>query len=67
VTSGFSTEFELQDLKSFNEKHAAGAGARAQQQAEEKVMANIQWRKQNEEDVSNWLKDYLIKNNIPLI
>lgn len=59
VTSGFASEFELEDLKSFNEKHAAGAGARAQQQAEETVMANIQWRKQSEEDLTKWLKEYL--------
>ncbi|KAL9985946.1 hypothetical protein ACROYT_G008403 [Oculina patagonica] len=66
VTSGFATEFELQDLKTFNKQHHAGSGARAQQQAEERVMANIQWRKDNEEDVANWLKDYLEANNIPL-
>lgn len=45
-------------LKKFNENNAAGAGARAQQQAVERVMANVQWRKQNEEDVENWLRDY---------
>ncbi|XP_022795785.1 glutamyl aminopeptidase-like [Stylophora pistillata] len=66
VTSGFSTEFELEDLKEFNRKHSAGSGTRAQQQAEEGVMANIQWRKENEQDVSNWLKYFLEKNNIPL-
>lgn len=64
VTSGFATEFELQELKKFNENNAAGAGARAQQQAVERVMANVQWRKQNEEDVENWLRDYLAVNKI---
>ena len=29
-------------------------------------MANIQWRKENEEDIGNWLKDYFEANNIPL-
>jgi len=53
-------------LREFNEKNPAGSGSRAQQQAEERVMANIQWRKENEEDVGNWLKDYLEANNIPL-
>ena len=57
--------FSLQ-LKKFNEKHAARAGARAQQQALEGVMANVQWLKHNEEDIENWLKDYLVANNIPL-
>lgn len=66
VTGGMSTEFELQDLKSFNEKHAGGSGARAQQQAEERVLANIQWRQQHEQDVANWLKDFLVSNKIPL-
>ncbi|KAJ7394007.1 hypothetical protein OS493_003679 [Desmophyllum pertusum] len=66
VTSGFATEFELQDLKTFNKENHAGSGARAQQQAEERVMANIQWRKDNEEDIGNWLKDFLKANNIPL-
>ncbi len=56
----------LFQLKTFNKQHHAGSGARAQQQAEERVMANIQWHKDNEEDVANWLKDYLEANNIPL-
>ena len=51
-------------LKKFNENNAAGAGARAQQQAVERVIANVQWRKQNEEDVENWLRDYLAVNKI---
>ncbi|KAJ7382214.1 hypothetical protein OS493_036247 [Desmophyllum pertusum] len=59
VTSGFATEFELQELQEFNNKYTAGSGARAQQQAAERVMANVQWRKDNEEDVGNWLKDFL--------
>ncbi|XP_068743771.1 glutamyl aminopeptidase-like isoform X2 [Montipora capricornis] len=66
VARGFSTEFDLQELKKFNEKHAARSGARAQQQALEGVMANVQWLKRNEEDIENWLKDYLVANNIPL-
>lgn len=64
VTKGFASEFELQDLKEFNKKHSAGSGARAQQQAEERVMANIQWRKENEEDIGNWLRDYFEASNI---
>lgn len=64
VTEGFASEFELQDLKEFNEKHPGGSGARAQQQAEEQVMANIKWRKENEDDIGNWLKDYFEANNI---
>jgi len=66
VTKGFATEFELQDLKEFNAKHPAGSGARAQQQAVERVMANVEWRKENEADVVNWLEDYFKDNNIPL-
>ena len=56
----------LIQLKTFNKENHAGSGARAQQQAEERVMANIQWRKDNEEDIGNWLKDFLKANNIPL-
>lgn len=56
----------LFQLKTFNKQHHAGSGARAQQQAEERVLANIQWRKDNEEDIGNWLKDFLEANNIPL-
>lgn len=66
VTSGFSTEYELEDLKEFNRMHSAGSGTRAQQQAEEGVMANIQWRKENEQDVAKWLKDFLVNKNIQL-
>lgn len=67
ITRNFSLFIlALVQLKEFNEKHPAGSGARAQQQAEERVMANIQWRKENEDDVGNWLKDYLEANNIPL-
>lgn len=46
--------------------HSAGSGTRAQQQAEEGVMANIQWRKENEQDVAKWLKDFLVNKNIAL-
>ena len=53
-------------LKDFNKKHAGGSGSRAQQQAEERVMSNIQWRKDNEKSVENWLENFLKANNIPL-
>lgn len=33
-------------------------------QSIENVKANIQWRKTNENDVENWLKDFFAKNNI---
>ena len=56
----------LIQLKEFNAKHPAGSGARAQQQAVERVMANVEWRKENEADVVNWLEDYFKDNNIPL-
>ena len=58
--------FFLFQLRNFNKKNPAGSGARAQEQAEETVKANIQWRKDNEQDIKNWLKDYLKANNIPL-
>lgn len=66
--SGLSenTAFFNFQLRKFNKENDAGSGARAQEQAEETVKANIQWRKDNEHDIGNWLTDFLKAKNIAL-
>ncbi|XP_078283626.1 aminopeptidase Ey-like [Rhinoraja longicauda] len=57
VTERFSTEFELNQLKQFqqdNEHIGFGSGTRAIEQALEKTMANIKWVAENKDSVNNW-------------
>ncbi|KAI1904518.1 hypothetical protein AGOR_G00006470 [Albula goreensis] len=57
VTQRFSTEFELQKLKRFQEDHGEdtlSSGTRALQQAIERTQANIKWVKENKQTVLNW-------------
>uniref|UniRef100_H3D2Z0 Aminopeptidase n=1 Tax=Tetraodon nigroviridis TaxID=99883 RepID=H3D2Z0_TETNG len=60
VTSRFSTEFELQELKRFHqEKSHTGFGSAtlAMEQALEKTAANIKWVKENRAQVLRWLQE----------
>lgn len=52
-------------LLDFIEKvHKDGPLSWSVQQSIEKVKANIQWRKTNENDVEAWLKDFIAKKSI---
>ncbi|XP_076438803.1 LOW QUALITY PROTEIN: aminopeptidase N-like [Babylonia areolata] len=56
VTYSFNTEFELQQLQEFIQKHPdQGSGRRAFQQAVEKTRSNIAWMDKNYDILSNWL------------
>ncbi|XP_013878434.1 aminopeptidase N [Austrofundulus limnaeus] len=60
VTKRFSTEFELQQLKQFKEDNAAvgfGSGTLALDQSIERTQANIEWIKENQDQVLKWFKD----------
>ncbi|EDO47790.1 predicted protein [Nematostella vectensis] len=66
VTSSFSTEYELNSLLKFNEKNKdPGSGARAQDQAVERVKANIKWLAENEKGIETWMHKFFKDNNIP--
>lgn len=56
VISDFNSEFELQQVQDFFNKYPdAGAGARGRQNALEDIKANIQWKKNNEKKITDWL------------
>nr|XP_040053964.1 aminopeptidase N-like isoform X1 [Gasterosteus aculeatus aculeatus]XP_040053972.1 aminopeptidase N-like isoform X2 [Gasterosteus aculeatus aculeatus] len=60
ITTRFSTEFELQELKQFKEDNlhvGFGSGIMALEQAIEKTKANIQWVAENKVHVMNWLTE----------
>ncbi|KAK3697161.1 hypothetical protein QZH41_003548 [Actinostola sp. cb2023] len=60
VTSSFASDYQLNELIAFNEKHKdGGSGSRAMQQSVESVKANIKWLKENEKDVEVWLEKFL--------
>ncbi|KAJ8344157.1 hypothetical protein SKAU_G00314860 [Synaphobranchus kaupii] len=59
VTQRFSTDFELQKLRQFQEEHAEdtfSSGTRALQQAIERTQANIKWVKENKQTVLDWFR-----------
>ncbi|MEQ2288325.1 hypothetical protein AMECASPLE_021483 [Ameca splendens] len=60
ITSRFSTEFELQELKNFKEDNlhvGFGSATMALEQAIEKTTANIKWVTENKAEVLKWLTD----------
>jgi len=58
VTNTFADEFKLKELTDFIKQNPnAGSGQRAFDQAVEKTEANIQWIKDNLDEVSTWLQD----------
>ncbi|XP_063704235.1 glutamyl aminopeptidase-like [Culicoides brevitarsis] len=57
ITSRFSTETKLQEMKDFFAKYPeAGAGEAARKQALEKVSNNIKWLANNMDGIEKWLK-----------
>ncbi|XP_019935929.2 aminopeptidase N-like isoform X1 [Paralichthys olivaceus] len=60
ITSRFSTEFELQELKKFKEDHlhvGFGSATLALEQAIEKTTANIKWVTENKAQVLQWFTE----------
>lgn len=56
ITGRFASEVKLNDLKQFFEKYPeAGAGAAARKEAIQRIENNIQWLKNNEVKLNNWL------------
>nr|XP_022316112.1 glutamyl aminopeptidase-like [Crassostrea virginica] len=56
VISDFNSDFELDQVHAFFNKYPdAGAGARGRQNALEAIKANIQWKRNNEKKISDWL------------
>jgi len=63
VTSGFTNEFQLQQLLNFVKErdNRSGLSSQSLSQAVEVVKSNIAWIKRNEKDLENWLKNFLSK------
>jgi len=56
VTSHFSTEFDLNQVRQFFQDREVGAGARALKQSLEQIQINIQFRKKFETQIISWLE-----------
>lgn len=59
LTSGvtqFSTEADLEQMKSFFNRTDAGTSENARNQAIEKTQANIEWLKKYEDIVTDWFR-----------
>jgi len=58
TTSSFTTKFELQQLKEFQEsrKSELGSSTRDVEQAVESVENNVAWMERNYDNILNWLK-----------
>ncbi|KAJ8003221.1 hypothetical protein DPEC_G00167150 [Dallia pectoralis] len=58
VTKRFSTDFELKELKQFqnNYNDELGSASRAVEQAIERTQANIKWVKENKQTVLEWFR-----------
>nr|XP_036213142.1 glutamyl aminopeptidase [Bactrocera oleae] len=60
ITAGFDTQTKLEDMAYFFAKYPeAGAGAAARVRAQETVKNNIEWLKNNEKVIANWLEKNL--------
>lgn len=60
ITKGFSTEFELEELKKFKEDHqdiGFGSATLAMEQAIEKTTANIKWVSENKGPMLQWFSE----------
>ncbi|XP_069102239.1 aminopeptidase N-like [Argopecten irradians] len=57
LSSKFNTEYELEQLNDFMEKHPdMGSGTRAFKQAIEKTSSNVKWMSENYNKVETWLQ-----------
>ncbi|KAK6629881.1 hypothetical protein RUM43_003702 [Polyplax serrata] len=57
LTSGFSTEVELEEVEAFYAKYPdAGAGANARKAALDRIKQNMYWLKKNEATIGAWLQ-----------
>lgn len=56
ITSRFSTEMRLQEIRDFFAKYPeAGAGAAAREQALDNAQNNIKWLENNSKNIGDWL------------
>lgn len=60
ATSTFSTQFDLDQVKSFFKNRQVGAGAQALKQTIEVIQININFRKQNEKNIIDWIQEFLL-------
>jgi len=60
VTSTFSTQFDLDQVKSFFKHREVGAGKQALKQTIEIIQINIKFRKQNEKNIIHWIQEFLL-------
>jgi len=60
ISASFSSEFELNELKSFASANSAdlGTAKRAVEQAIEGGQANLEWMKSNFNTISTWLREH---------
>ncbi|NXN79471.1 AMPE aminopeptidase, partial [Bombycilla garrulus] len=57
ITQTFNTELQLWQMENFFEKYPnAGAGETPRSQSLEQVKSNIEWLKQNKEEIQAWLE-----------
>ncbi|NWR90810.1 AMPE aminopeptidase, partial [Furnarius figulus] len=57
ITQTFNTELQLWQMENFFEKYPnAGAGEMPRSQSLEQVKSNIEWLKENKEEIRAWLK-----------
>uniref|UniRef100_U3JVG0 Aminopeptidase n=1 Tax=Ficedula albicollis TaxID=59894 RepID=U3JVG0_FICAL len=57
ITQTFNTELQLWQMENFFEKYPnAGAGEMPRSQSLEQVKSNIEWLKENKEEIQKWLK-----------
>ncbi|XP_041355968.1 endoplasmic reticulum aminopeptidase 1-like isoform X1 [Gigantopelta aegis] len=57
VTGSFRTEFDYNEVKSFFSTREVGSAKRAVQQTLEKINMNINWMKNHEQEITDWLKE----------
>ncbi|XP_030559529.1 glutamyl aminopeptidase-like [Drosophila novamexicana] len=56
ITSRFASEIKLDEVQEFYTKYPdSGAGASSRQQAVETIKYNINWLKENSDDIASWL------------
>ncbi|NWI91791.1 AMPE aminopeptidase, partial [Pitta sordida] len=57
ITQNFNTELQLWQMENFFEKYPnAGAGELPRSQSLEQVKSNIEWLKENKEEIQKWLE-----------
>jgi len=54
-TAYFTTKFDFNEVTTFFKNRSAGSGQRALEQSIEKIQMNIQWLRQNEKIIEEWL------------